>query len=302
MVGADVAEVTEYEQRRAAFGSKTFAERQRTHDDIATAKRAATAARADLAGDYLERHPAGVEVPHERAVAVVELVEETRAAREEALALSAGRSTDLDNGALQFPVLGSEFAADGPVLALATEPLLFAPVVRYFGMIPILFNAFVTRAHQVELKERSPHRFHLDPEDTISFKLFIHLTNVDADCGPLHALPADLTQQVLDAVDYRGVTMLDDDTVAGLVGWDAVVAVTGPAGTVGLADTTRCLHFGGRPRAAGKPVREMVVIQYLLPTSVLLAGEDAHDPRRFMPQLEPTGDPTWDALLGAVHT
>ena len=33
----------------------------------------------------------------------------------------------------------------------------------------------------------------------------MHLTDVDEDCGPLHALPADLTAKVLDAVDYRGI-------------------------------------------------------------------------------------------------
>jgi hypothetical protein len=43
------------------------------------------------------------------------------------------------------------------------------------------------------------------------------------------------------------------------VGWDSVVQVTGPPGAVALADTTRCLHFGGRPRAEGKPVRDMLV-------------------------------------------
>ncbi|HVM55340.1 MAG TPA: hypothetical protein VM262_19300 [Acidimicrobiales bacterium] len=297
-----MAETTDYEARRSAFGRKSFAERQQTHDEIAAAKREAMAARVELGRTYLAQHGNGITVPHDRAVAVVELVEETRAARDEAVALLDGRTAGIDNGALQFPVLGHEFAADGPVIGLATQPLLLAPVVRYFGMMPILFNAFVTRAHQEELKENSPHRFHLDPEDTISFKLFVHLTDVDEDCGPFHALPADRTQTVLDAVDYRGVTMLDDAAVADLVGWDAVVAVTGPAGTVALADTTRCLHFGGRPRAAGKPVREMVVIQYLLPTSVILVGEHADSPRRFMSQLEPTGDDAWDALLGATHT
>lgn len=297
-----MADANEYEKRRAAFGRKTFAERQRTHDEIAAANCEALAARVELGRDYLAHHPDGIAVPHDRAVAVVELVEETRAAREEAMALSDGRSADIDNGALQFPVLGHEFLVDGAVIALATQPLLLAPVVRYFGMMPILFNAFVTRAHQVELKENSPHRFHVDPEDTISFKLFVHLTDVDRDCGPLHALPADLTQKVLDAVDYRGVTMLDDTAVADLVGWDAVVDVTGPAGTVALADTTRCLHFGGRPRAAGKPVREMVVIQYLLPTSVIFVGEGADHPRRYLTQLEPSGDAARDALVGAVHT
>jgi hypothetical protein len=89
--------------------------------------------------------------------------------------------------------------------------------------------------------------------------VFLHLTDVDEGCGPLHALPASLSATVLEAVDYRGVTYVDDERIAALVGWDSVVQVTGPPGTVALAYTTRCLHFGGRPRAEGKPVRDMLV-------------------------------------------
>jgi hypothetical protein len=238
-------------------------------------------------------------VPFERAVARVELVAETAAARAEAIRLNGGRETGVNNVALEFPVLGHKFAADGPVIALGTEPLLLAPVVRYFGMVPILFNVFVTRAHQHEVIAHSPHQFHVDPEDTISFKLFVHLTDVDAECGPFHALPASLSRQVFDDVDYRGVASVEDARVDELVGFDKVFQLLGPAGTVGMADTTRCLHFGARPRAEGKPLREMIVYHYLLPTSITF-GDDGVSPRHFLKQLEPTGEPVWDALLGAT--
>jgi hypothetical protein len=41
----------------------------------------------------------------------------------------------------------------------------------------------------------------------------------------------------------------------------------------------------------------MIVYQYLLPTSMLVTGE-AGPFRRFLPQLEATGDNQWDALVG----
>jgi hypothetical protein len=283
----------------AAYASATFAERLLQHDDLAEKKAEILAERIDLGEAYVDAHPSSIVVPYERAITSVVAVDATRAAREEAVALNAGRAARFNNVALEFPVLGHEFAADGPALALGTDPLFLAPVVRYFGMLPILFNVFVTRAHQTELVPESPHRFHLDPEDTISFKLLVHLTDVDDDCGPFHALPAHLTQKVLASVDYHGVDRLDDKEIADIVGWEHVVQVTGPAGTVAMADTTRCLHFGGRPRVEGKPVREMLVYHYLLPTTLLFL-EDG--PRRFLPQLEATGDCTWDALLGATLT
>ena len=281
--------------------SATIADRVATHERLASEQAAALDARRELARTYLAEHRPAIDIAQDRAVAVAPLVEESRAAREEAAALALGRTASVDNRALEFPVLGDEFAADGPVIHFGTDPLVLAPVVEYLGMVPILFNLFVTRAHQQELVVNSAHRFHIDPEDVRSFKVFVHLTDVDQDCGPFHALPSGLTAKVLDDVAYAGVTYLDDDRVAQLAGWDNVVQATGPAGTVAFADTTRCLHFGGRPRKEGKPVREMIVYQYLLPTSILFTGDKAHGPRDFLRQLEPTGEPVWDALIGATH-
>lgn len=286
----------ELAERRAVYQNISLADRAARHDEIAARKATEIDARRAQGDAYLAEHPGGIVVAPERAVDVVSLIEETQAARDEASVLAEGRVAEVDNGALEFPVLAHEFAVNGPAIALGTMPLILAPVVRYLGMMPVLFNMFYTRAHQTELRPNTAHRFHIDPEDIRSFKVFVHLTDVDDDCGPFHALPADLSTRVFDAVDYRGVSFLDDERVAELIGWDSVVKVTGPPGTVALADTTRCLHFGGRPRADGKPVRDMLVYQYLLPTSILLAGEKR--PRHFFPQLEATGDDTWDALIG----
>ncbi|MEA3055288.1 MAG: hypothetical protein QOD30_720 [Actinomycetota bacterium] len=284
-----------------SFRTSSFADRAATHERLAAEKADDIAARRALAETYLAHHPSNIDVAPERAVAVTSLIEETGPAREEAAALADGRKATIDNGSLEYPVLGHELPADGPAMRLGADPIVLAPVVRYCGMVPILFNAFVTRAFRTELLRTSAHHFHLDPEDVRSFKVFVHLTDVDRGSGPFHALPADLTQQVLDAVGYRGIDFLEDEQVAEVVGWDQVVQVLGPAGTVAFADTTRCLHFGGRPRDEGQPVREMLVFQYLLPTSVLFTGEKAHGARDFLHQLEPTGDAVWDALIGAAH-
>jgi hypothetical protein len=279
----------------------SYADRIATHERLAAEKASLIEARREIGRAYVERHIGTIVIPPDHAVATASLVQESLPARDEAAALADGREGKHQNGSLEYPVLAHKLAADGPVIRFGTDPLVLAPVVQYLGMMPILFNAFVTRAYQPEIVANSPHHFHLDPEDVRSFKVFVHLTDVDDDCGPFHALHADRSAKVMDAVDYRGITMLDDETVTDLVGWDGVVKVTGPAGTVAFADTTRCLHFGGRPRAAGKPVREMIVYQYLLPTSLLFTGEKAHGARDFFPQLESTGDEVWDTLIGAAH-
>lgn len=289
-------------ERIEAYRTASWPQRVAMHNAIAEHKTAAVAARRELARRYVAQHPGGIVVPPECAALAVQLESETRPAREQAGALAAGRASQHESASLQYPLLGHDFPADSDVIRLALSPLFLSPITRYCGMLPVLFNLFVTRAHQSELNRNSAHHFHMDPEDVISFKVFIHLTDVDEDCGPLHVLPANLTEKVLKAVDYRGIGYIPDEKVDDLVGLDNAIRFVGRAGTVALADTTRCLHFGGRPRAAGKPVRDMLVYQYLLPTSLLFPIDgDAKNPR-FLPQLEPTGDEIWDALIGATLT
>ncbi len=290
------------EERTASFRRASWSERVAMHEAIAAAKAEALDARRELGARYLARHPGGLVVPFDTAVAVADLEAETRAARAEAARLSHDRETELGNGALEFPVQGRDFAADGPTLALATSPLILAPVIRYFGMLPVLLNVFTTRAHTTELKETTAHLFHLDPEDVISFKVFVHMTDVDADCGPFHAVPADRTRRLVEKNGYQGIARISDEEMSRQVGWDAVIRVLGPAGTVAFADTTRCLHFGGRPRAAGKPVREMILFHFLLPTSLVFPIDGDAPAPRLLPQLEPTGEAEWDALIGARYT
>ena len=160
-------------------------------------KRDAIAHRVELGQRYLDAHPGAgaIDVPYERAVATLGLVEETRAAREEAIATAKDRASQHDSGSLHYPALANDFAADSAAIRLATSPLVLAPIIRYCGMLPVLFNFFVTRAYQDAIKEQSAHHFHMDPEDTISFKVFVQLTDVDDDCGPFHALPAHLTRR-----------------------------------------------------------------------------------------------------------
>ena len=299
---APAARASRIIERAMAFRQATWPEREALHRQMAERKADQLEARRELGRAYLARESGGCEVSREKAVERLNLPAETHQAREEAFTMAEGRPAHRDNGSLEYPLVGSDFPADSAAVELAASPLLLAPIVRYLGMLPVLVNIFVTRALATELRPDTPHRFHLDPEDVTSFKVFIHLTDVDEDCGPMHVLPADATQTVLRTVGYRDIDKVADEKVDELVGWDAVVKSLGPPGTVALADTTRCLHCGGRPRAPGKPVRYVLVFQYLLPTSPLFPvdGDDA-DPAH-LPNLEPTGDDHWDALIGAKLT
>ncbi len=290
------------DERMRVFRNGAWPEREAMHAAIAAYKSDAIRRRMELGRKYLAAHSGHIVVPFDRAASQLTLIAETEPARQEALRVSAGKAAQHNSGSLEYLAMAHDFAADSEVIRLATSPLFLAPITHYCGMLPVLFNLFVTRAYQTEYNTNSAHNFHLDPEDVISFKVFIHLTDVDEDCGPFHALPAYLTKKVLAAENYEGIRFIPDERVKELVGWDQVMRLIGPAGTVGLADTTRCLHFGGRPRKEGKPIRDMLVFQYLLPTSLLFPVDgDAKHPK-FLPQLVPNGDAHWDALIGATLT
>src|SRR5688572_23392139 len=98
-------------ERRAAYQNVTMADRAAKHAEVAALKAEELAVRRALGRDYLASHTEHIVVPPERAVACVDLIEQTHAARQEALALTDGRVAKIDNGALEFPVLGHHFAA-----------------------------------------------------------------------------------------------------------------------------------------------------------------------------------------------
>jgi hypothetical protein len=204
----------------------------------------------------------------------------------------------LSKGSLDFIANGkSHFGMESACVALATSPMLLAPVTRYFGMLPVLFAVGLNRAQADSMMEGSSHYFHLDPEDVTQVKAFVRLGEVESDRA-FHALPANYTDQVIAALPKYGVGRVPDATVDKVVGMDKTFCAAGPGGHVVFCDTTRCLHFGGRP---GRLVRDTLVFHYALPTSTWFPrpNEQSGEPRRnLLPRLKPTGDEVWDALIG----
>jgi hypothetical protein len=160
----------------------------------------------------------------------------------------------------------------------------------------VLFSVGLNRAQANSMLEGTSHYFHLDPEDVTQLKAFVRLGEVAPDRA-FHALPANLTDEVIGTLPNYGVGRVQDETVEMLVGADKTFCGAGPAGHIVFCDTTRCLHFGGRP---GRQVRDTLVFHYALPTSTWFprSDDDGEARRNLLPQLRPTGDEIWDALIG----
>ncbi len=122
------------------------------------------------------------------------------------------------------------------------------------------------------------------------------MNDVDAQTRPFTALRADYSERVSKALNYaKG--RLTDEQVHSVVGRGHETTFLGPTGSTAFCDTTRCLHFGGRP---GTNLRDLIVLYYSLPTATwlpLYPGDG--EPRILVPHLNPIeGDPFSAAVLG----
>jgi hypothetical protein len=274
------------------------------HDHVLALKRQQIDRRVALGRAYLRRHTdrdPGAVLMRETAVvsrdlANLALMRETIA---EAKAMIAEGRRVRTKGSLDCLTAGSDYTEEHAAVRLAWSPELLAPVIHYFGMLPILFSIFVARANAKELLNTTSHMFHADPDDITQVKAFAHLTDVDDGCGPFHALPAHLTEKVDRSLDYPRGRVTDED-VERVVGPGRTIPSVGHAGTVTLCDTTRCLHFGGRPPEAGKPIRDLLFIRYLLPTCTVYPQfpGDGAGPNEMRLHSRPD-DPVWNAFIGA---
>ncbi|RIJ23756.1 hypothetical protein D1224_05710 [Henriciella barbarensis] len=153
---------------------------------------------------------------------------------------------------------GWPFIASGGVYKLATSPLLLAPVIRYFGMFPIMTGFGLLSARNEEFYPHSSQRLHFDPEDRTQLKVFFYITDVDETSGPFMAVPAEDSAVLYNDPDFK--LARQDDTA---VREGSIRTFTGPAGTAIYCDTCRCLHAGARP---GGKKRLMLSIEYNIPT------------------------------------
>jgi len=150
---------------------------------------------------------------------------------------------------------------DTAINRLAAHPEILRVVSNYMGMLPLLHRINVLYSPNDEVIESSSQFFHLDPEDVIMTKIFCFVEDVDADTGPTTVLPADRSEVVRRAINYRK-GRVPDDVVARVGGSENLVECTGPAGTLAFLDTCRCFHMGSR--VASQP-RSVIMIQYVTP-------------------------------------
>jgi hypothetical protein len=146
--------------------------------------------------------------------------------------------------------------------ALRDEFLLAAS--EYLGQVPRLVNLGLWRSPNSGSKYwRVPksQEYHYDHRDSRQVKIFLNLTSVDEESGPLHFLPADACRRFDGTVGYTK-KKIPDDVVYSVCSREEVIDNCGEEGTGVMVDTGRCLHYGSRKNSRD---RLLLMISYARP-------------------------------------
>lgn len=167
------------------------------------------------------------------------------------------------------------------LLDLVNDPTVLRIAADYLGCKPTLSSLGVRWSFPTEGPRAETQRFHRDPDDWRFLKLFVYLTDVDAESGPhVYVLG---THRTAGSVRAR---LHDDREIERRYGRASLRTVVGPRGTVFLADT-QGIHRGVPP--AARP-RLILQAQYsLLPVYAMV----------YRPVPLPSG-PTVDAYVNRL--
>lgn len=177
------------------------------------------------------------------------------------------------------------------MMDVASDPLLLTIVHEYLGVPPIFDTPVVFMNSNAPLDERglsnTAQLYHHDMHRLAFVKLFMYLTDVGPDDGPHAMIPGTHVSRP-DGMWIDGRST--DETVArhGLL--EKEVRITGPAGTLFMADT-RALHKGVHPVANH---RLLAQVQY----SSSMFGKPVSEEQRILTKAKGSSDP--DTLAAAA--
>lgn len=166
-----------------------------------------------------------------------------------------------------FNVLDKEHPMMPYLMKVALTDSIILPLSKYYGLLPELshMGLFVSGFGEPWTDSSTPlgtQCLHRDNWDRKHVKVFVHLTDVTEDDGPLCLLPADVSTWLMKKTGHywNCKPYRDDAEWKRYVSDKDFVKVTGPAGTVAIVDTSACLHYGSRTRAGRQ--RQVFVLHY----------------------------------------
>jgi hypothetical protein len=182
-------------------------------------------------------------------------------------------------------VSGNEFHAYPELIRFMVQRPLLESVCRYLGTVPVVEGAALwwTPPNDTVLSSQA---VHIDLLAQRQVKVIMNCTETTLEQGPLHFVPADVSDDLRRRGGHRRGRLadqwLDEPRANG-----QLYAATGQPGSGVVFDSSRCLHFGSR----GNRLDRLVLTFHYLPI-------DAPTETRYRldPPLSMYGDPELDSL------
>lgn len=162
-----------------------------------------------------------------------------------------------------YPLLGKAVPAlkkHPMILDFILSDAVLDAVIGYFGAVPRLaYTDMWLTLPNTKTSNYNSQLAHLDKPEVSILTLFLALSDIKKENGPFTFLPADLSEDIVRATNYRYSYYSSEGEekaeVGGRIPDDALVkfessakevAVDGPKGAAAFVDTSRCVHFGSR--------------------------------------------------------
>jgi len=147
-----------------------------------------------------------------------------------------------DNGT-QYIMDNEGLWKDDELVNFATREEILAPIGKYLGTAPTLHALSMWRSKPDD-RFGGPF-FHLDSLDTKCIRLFIYLSDVDDEAGPVAYIPKVHSKRLAKKIGYLGGSM-SDKKIFNYLDPNQAVIKTGTPGSMFTLDSTNCFHMGSR--------------------------------------------------------
>lgn len=150
-----------------------------------------------------------------------------------------------DETNMGYYALDQIMAAPG-LWALFNHPIVLGVAGSYLGCKPTLDNIGAWWSFAGRVQAKGTQWFHRDWDNIRAIKLFLYLGDVGPDDGPFEFVPGSQNDERLVEINR-----IADDRLAQMMPDREPVAITGPAGTIFMADTFG-VHRGRLPRGRSR--------------------------------------------------
>jgi len=166
---------------------------------------------------------------------------------------ASGTTNKARKGFMRSLLEPSSVTRDDPLIRFALREDVLAAVADYLGTAPVLAKVDVFYSGSVPGDPTSSQLLHCDQDDTQQIKAFVLCSDVSEENGPLQVMDADDSRTLRKTLGYHFRDRVTGEEAERAMGPPQYASMVGPPGTVCLADTSRCFHYGSRVEEGAEP-------------------------------------------------